>query len=210
MTAKHASLAFLLLLGAAGCGKEVVVGGQKDVDTYATADGTPEGGASASRAPALSVAPAGPLATHIAGRAQGTVSFDARVALVSVAGARAEINRTPITTALRIDGHDTTFVASSRVPEDSYVGVRVTFTRVMANVTSGLTIGGANVTGAVSVNIAPGDSVVVERQVALGPGDADVRVLVDLDASAWLSTASPVTRLVPASAFQGAVKVRTF
>jgi hypothetical protein len=208
MTAKHAFLAFLLLLGAAGCGKEVVVGGQKDVDTYATGDGTPEGGASPSLAPALSLAPGGPLTSHIAGRAQGTVSFRAKVALVGAAGGRADVFRTPASALVRIDGHDTTFVAGGRVREDSYVGVRVTFTEVMANVTGGLVIGGVNVTGA--VNVAVGDSVVVERQVALGGNDDDVRLLVDLDASAWLSATSPLNRIVPAAAFQNAEKVRTF
>lgn len=207
MSTKHALLALLLLSGAAGCGKEVLVGGQKDVETRATGDGTPESG-SPSRAPAYALAPAdGPVTTHIAGRAQGTITFDAAVELISTSGA-AEDAGGPASATVRIDGHDSVFVARGSVPRDQYATVRVTFTRVTANVTGGLVIGGINVTGQVSVLIAPGGSVVVERQVDLGAPDEDVELLVDLDASAWLSATNPATRIVAASAFQNAVKVR--
>lgn len=197
----------LLLVAAAACGKEVVVGGQKEVETYATGDGTPEGGAGGSRAPALSLAPAGgPAATHVAGRVQGTISFDAAVEVVTASGGAAPAGSAQAE-VVRTDGHDTTFVARALVPGARYTTVRVTFTRVAANVTSGLVIGGITVTGALNVNV-PAGGIVVERQVALGGPDDDVRVLVDLDASAWLSAA--VNRVVPADAFRNAVKIRTF
>lgn len=207
MYTKHALLALLLLAGAAGCGKEVLVGGQKDVETRATGDGTSEGG-SPSRATAYALAPpGGPVTTHIAGRAQGTITFDAKVELVSTTGA-AEDAGGPASATVRIDGHDSVFVARGSVPGDQYATVRVTFTRVTANVTSGLVIGGINVTGQVNVAILPGSAIVVERQVALGGPNEDVVLLVDLDASAWLGATNPATRIVAASAFQSAVKVR--
>jgi len=207
MHTKHALLALLLLSGAAGCGKEVLVGGQKDVETRATGDGTPEGG-SPSRAAAYALAPpGGPATTHIAGRAQGTITFDATVELVSTAGA-AEDAGGPASATVRIDGHDSVFVARGSVPKDQYATVRVTFTRVRADVASGLVIGGINVTGQVNVLIAPGAAIVVERQVDLGGPDEDVDLLIDLDASAWLGATDPFTKIVAAAAFQSAVKVR--
>jgi hypothetical protein len=206
MARRYVVLALALVLAAGGCGKEVVVGGQKDVDTYATGDGTPEGG-SPSRAPSHSLTPGdGPMATHIAGRAQGTVTFDAKVTLRTTGGEESALTTTPRTATVRIDGHDSTLVVSASVPEGRYTVARVVFTRVQANVTSGLVIGGINVTGLVNVAIA--DSVVVERTVDLGGSTDDAELLIDLDASAWLGTANPVTRVVAAATFQGAVKLR--
>lgn len=198
-----AALGAALLVG--GCGKDLVVGGQRDVDTYATGDGTPEGGAAPAPAlaPSLARAPGGPAATHVAGRAQGTVAFDATVELVE-GGAREGAGSG--TATVRIDGHDTVLVARGRVPEARYTAVRVTFTRVQASVASGLVIGGVNLTGLVTVAIAPGAGLVVERPIGNLGDDDDL--LIDLDASAWLSAANPATRLVPGAAFSGAVKVR--
>ena len=209
MHARGAAAALLLVIGLGGCGKEVLVGGQKHVDTSATGDGTPEG--NASRAPAFALAPAdGPnAATAIAGRAQGTIGFDARVSLVTPGGDLVPLADATGTT-VRIDGGDTVHVASSGVPANRYTAVRVTFTRVQANVTSGLVIGGTSVTGLLTVSILPGDSIVVDRAVDLGAPEADARLLIDLDASAWLGAANPVTRLVAAATFRDAVKVRTY
>lgn len=209
MSAKRAGIAMLLALGLAGCGKELLVGGQKHVDARATGDGTPEGAASHSRAPAYAVAPAdAPVADHVAGRAQGTVTFAAKISLISDDGRVVELNPSPDMATVRIDGDDTVRVASRNVPERRYTAVRVAFTEARADVTGGLVVGGINVTG--RVNVAVGDSIVVQRAVDLGPPEADVRLLIDLDASAWLRTTNPATRIVAAAAFQQAVKIRTY
>lgn len=114
---------------------------------------------------------------------------------------------------MRIDGRDTVRLTSGKVSRASYDRVRIVFTRVEADVTSGLVIGGVTITGRVGVAIAPRDSIVVERPVSLGGQGDDVRLLVDLDAHAWLASTSVVARIVmrivPAAAFQNAVKVRT-
>jgi hypothetical protein len=185
----------------AGCSGELVGGGQRDVDAAATGDGT--GGGSPSLAPRYAVSGGGGPAFQANG-VSGTISFDARVMLMR--GGSAELIGTGTGKVVAADGRDTVQVASASVAAVTYPTARVTFTRVQANVASGLTIGGVSVTGQVSVAIA--DSVVVEMPVDLGDADDDATLLIDLDASAWLSAANPATRLVPAAAFQSAVKLR--
>jgi hypothetical protein len=206
MRTRIALAALLLAMTTAGCGKELVAGGQKHVDAAGTGDGTPEG--SASKAPAYDLVPGGdsPLA---AARAQGTVTFTAKVEVATAGGAYVPLSSAPATVVVKIDGSDSVHVAAGNVPAGSYTRVRVTFTGVQANVTGGLVIGGVGVTGLVSVGAA-GESVIVERAVSLGSPSADVRLLIDLDASAWLGTANPVTKVVASSTFQGAVKIRTY
>jgi len=195
------ALAAVVALGA--CGKDLVAGGARDVEVHATGDGTPEGSASAAR---MSLAPADGPRSLSAAAAQGTIAFDARVSLVSSTRME-EVNRTPASASVRIEGRDTVRLTGGKVRRGSYDRVRIVFTRVEADVASGLVIGGVNITGRVGVAIA--DSIVVERPVSLGDEDDDVRLLVDLDASAWLASTNVVTRIVPAAAFQSAVKVRT-
>ena len=193
------SAALLLALAAGGCGKDVVVGGQKDVEANATGDATPEGG-SPSRQPG----PAFSLLDHAPGRAQGTITADVRVVLLASGGTFA-LNDAPTRVTMQIDGDDSVRVVARSVPQAAYTGVRLTFTRVQANVLSGLVIGGVNVTGSVSVAI--DGSLVVERPVSMLDADADYEMLIDLDASAWLPATNPVSRIVPAAAFSNAVKV---
>lgn len=190
----------LALAASAGCGKDVVVGGQREVDAAATGDGTDENGS-----PASSSAEAfGPRLDHVAGRVQGTITFDARVEMV--AGTRVEpVNDAPATVTVQIDGDDTVRIARGAVDDLDYTAVRVTFTRVEANVTAGLVIGGVELTG--QVQVSPGTAIQIERPIEPGTS-GDIDLLVDLDASAWLFTTNPATRLVAAAAFQNAVKVR--
>ncbi|HEV7590140.1 MAG TPA: hypothetical protein VGO40_18625 [Longimicrobium sp.] len=203
MRARFALAALLLAMATAGCGKELVVGGQKPVDAAGTGDGTPEG--SASKAPAYArLAGSGAAAR----RPQGTITFDARVDLLTARGQSAQLSPAPATVTVKVDGSDSVHIAAGEVPVGRYTAARVTFTRVQANVTGGLVIGGVNVTGLVNVGLLPGESVVVERAVDLGSPSASARLLVDLDASAWLSAAN--ARVVAPSAFQSAVKIRTY
>jgi hypothetical protein len=209
MHVRCAAAALLLVMGLGGCGKEVVVGGQKHVDTGATGDGTPEGSASGSRSPSFAMTPA-PSTLAPSTRAQGTITFDAKVSLVTTDGGVVPLGSAPATVTVRIDGGDTVRIAAGDVAPARYTAARVTFTRVQANVTGGLVIGGIGLTGLLDVSILPGDSLVVQRAVDLGGADADARLLVDLDASAWLGTANPATRLIAAAAFRDAVKLRTY
>lgn len=188
----------------AGCGRELVGGGARDVDAYATGDGTP--GGSPSVAPSYAVLPGTAAPVFQANGVSGSITFDARVSLVR-SGQATPLSGTG-TTTVSANGRDTALVASGRVDDVDFPIARVVFTRVTANVTSGLVIGGISLTGQVNVGIAPGDSVVVEMPVDLGDPDDDATLLIDLDASAWLLAANPVTRTVSATAFRGAVKLR--
>ena len=201
---KRSWMALVAVLALGGCGKDLVAGGARDVEVHATGDATPNGSPSAAR---MSLAPAAGQRSMSAAAAQGTIAFDARVSLVSSNQVEA-VNRTPASASVRIDGRDTVRVTGGEVPRGSYDRVRIVFTRVEADVTSGLVVGGVTITGRVAVAIAPADSIVVERAVSLGGQDDDIRVVVDLDASAWLASTNVVTRIVPAAAFQSAVKVR--
>lgn len=196
-----AALAGMIILS--GCGRELVGGGARDVDAKATGDGT--GSGSASMAPSYAVLP-GAAPVFQANGISGTITFDARVSLVR-SGTATPLNGTA-TSTVSADGRDTVTVVSGRVDDVDYPVARVVFTRVTANVTGGLVIGGVSLTGQVNVAIAPGDSVVVEQPVDLGDPDDDATLLIDLDASAWLFAASPATRIVSATAFRNAVKLR--
>lgn len=187
-----------------GCGRELVGGGARDVDARATGDGT--GGGSPSLGPSYAVAAGGGPVFQTNG-VSGTIAFDARVYLVR-SGQAEPVNGPATGVTVNANGRDTALVAAGRVDDVDYPVARVVFTRVTANVTGGLVIGGIGLTGRVDVGIAPGDSVVVEMPVDLGDPDDDATLLIDLDASAWLFTANPVTRLVSAAAFRNAVKLR--
>jgi hypothetical protein len=190
-------LAGLLLMSVPACGGEAVAGGQRDVDVQATGDAPGGSPTRLSDGPARSAA--------AAAMVQGTITLTSDVRLVD--GGTVTVGRGS-GVQLRADGGDTVRVTTGRVPDGAYSSVRLVFRDVDASVTGGLVIGGVSLTGSIEVEIAPGDSVVVERAVAIGAGDDDIRLLVDLNAATWLSAANPVTRRVPAAAFAAAVQVR--
>ena len=207
MTRSSGLLLLLAVLAAGGCGREVVGGGVKEVDAVAVSDGGPQPSRSAGAAHATVPLSRASLAASKAGLAQGTVSFDTRVALVGAGGEVVELTRSPVGAQVRIEGTDTARVAREEVRATTYTRARITFTRVTANVTGGLVVGGVSLTGRVDVAIAPGDSVVVEAPVNLS-GSAKQTLVIDLNASQWLSATSLVTRTVAPSTFRSAVEVR--
>lgn len=198
--------ALLLGLLAAGCNGELVGGGAREVNAVATGDGTTSSSPSVAPAPRPALTPGGTASFQSAG-INGTVSFTARVELVR-GSASVALQPNPASAAVRTDGRDTMHVAEREVPRERYGVARVTFTSVTANVASGLRIAGVSLTGRVDVGIPVGQGVVVEMPVDLGRASETATLLIDLDASTWLAAADPVTRIVPESAFRGAVKLR--
>lgn len=197
MTHVRTALALVLALAAAGCGGEAVAGGQRDVTVDATGDG-------AGASPERRVDPR--TSRSAAAAVQGTVDFAARVRLnggtVVPVGSLASVR-------VRADGGDTARVVAGRVPGSAYATVRLVFYDVTAQVTGGLLVGGTPLTGQVEVEIAPGDSLVVERTIVAGAGGGDIRLLVDLNSAVWLAAANPTTRVVAATVFRNAVQVES-
>lgn len=181
-----------LLLATAGCGREVVGGGQKEVETVAVGDGTPDG--TASRA---SLAGTGRSAAVL----PGTLVFTGRASLVAEDGRVFPLGAGPREVRVRLDGGERAEVSRGTVPRARYVRARVVFTEVAAEVGAGV----PGIVGTVRVNIPARDSVVVERTVALEPDRARDTLVVDLNASAWVGAA--VGGLVSPTAFAAAVRV---
>ncbi|HEX2095011.1 MAG TPA: hypothetical protein VHG28_21610, partial [Longimicrobiaceae bacterium] len=129
--------ALLLALLAAGCGREVVVGGQKEVETKAVGDGTPEGSA------ALVPDVGGRLSASAAAVPRGTLTFVSTISLVAEDGRVFPLTDAPQTTRVRIEGTDQATVSVKRVPAElRYTRARVVFRQVSGDVTAGLLVGG--------------------------------------------------------------------
>lgn len=193
--------AAVLALGLAGCGEATGPEGDATMQVAARGD-TP---ASASRAGGEA-----PAFSQALGQAEGTVDFRARVYVRSDAGAWVELTqeaaeRVVVDAAGRTEA---TVVGSARVGATHYGRVRVVFEEVDANVTGGLRIGAGILTGAVTVDLRGDDQVVVERDVDVDvAAGGSARLLIDLNADAWLDQASAQSRTVSEAAFESAVTV---
>lgn len=193
------------MLALAACSGEVVGGGQRDVDTYATADGgSPSPSIRSALVPNGDGTFRGQLLT-----AQGTVVFDARFSLVAAAGGATRLTEETETVTVPLPGGgDSVRVSREAVPDLRYSAVRLEFSRVQATVTGGLTLGGAPFTGTVDVDLGTAPLTVDVPVTIDEGGEDDVTLVVDLDASSWLATADPVTRRVTAAAFSSAIDAR--
>lgn len=201
-----ASLGALLLL-TSGCGKELVGGGQNEgeVRTLVTSE---EGNS-------RSLASEGPHFTYAdegsggAADAEGTISFDAQVTLIADDGAEVRVTSGTVPGTFRIENADSAEIGRQDVRVKTYARARVEFTRVSANVTGGIVIGGVPLLGEVRVQIGAGERVTVEAPIQLIVRQSGLHELViDLNAHIWLATANPVTGAISSSTFRSAVEVR--
>ncbi|HEU0054012.1 MAG TPA: hypothetical protein VFQ39_12590 [Longimicrobium sp.] len=159
-------------------------------------------------APAASVSPDGgaPRFTHTASR--GSVEFRARVYVRSSAGGWAELTDGAFQRAsVDAGGHGSSQIfAGSRVEAGTYDRVRMVFDEVNADITASVTVGGASLTG--NVSVATGDSLVVERTIqAQASAGFTTQLLLNLNADAWLSRVNLATRTVSAADFASAIGV---
>jgi hypothetical protein len=191
-------LALLALAG--GCGKDLVAGGYTAVGAVATDDAQGEG-ASAARLSRSDAGAAGAAAP------QGTLEVQVAVALIDSRGDAWPVTTGSSTARLRIAASDSVVLGESRLESGSYTRVRLTFTRVRAEVTGGLSIGGVSLLGTVEVAIGA-EPLVVELPLPLTLAGEPRTLVVDLNSPTWLAAASPLSRQVPAAAFRGAVEVR--
>lgn len=197
-------LALLTLLSA--CGQELPAGGQTEGEVSAVITDDPAG-ASASRSaegdgPRLSRSARGagaiPQGTVVVEGAVAIVDETGRVSPLAPPGARAEV---------RIAAGDVDTLALDSALVGRYTRARITFTRVQANVTSGLVIGaGTSPAGTITVDLP--QPLVVERVVDLRvQADRPHELVIDLNAADWLVAASPLG-VVPGATFAEKVRVR--
>lgn len=195
-------LALLALLG--GCGQELLAGGQREGEVTAEVTDDPQSTPSRSVARrSVSGAPGAFTATFRA--PEGTVEVDGSVALLRDDGVAVPLSSGG-SARVRIGARDTVTLATRSVRSASYSRARITFTRVEADVTSGLLVGGVAVSGRVRVPLSqpltlelPTGLVVQER--------GKHRVIIDLNSSIWLLAADPVLRTVPQGVFAAAVQL---
>lgn len=194
-------------LALAGCGVHVTAGGEREGEVRGVV--TSEEGASPSRAPNGGVTYS--LArSDDAVEAQGTVTYNATMALVTESGAEVRLTNGPVPGTFRIEGADSSEAGRRRVEARTYTRARITFHQVEANVSGGVTLpGGIALTGTVRVDLGAGGSVVVDAPIQLTVQEGGSHLLVvDLNAHTWLASANPVTRVVSATTFRSAVEVR--
>lgn len=171
-------------------------------------DATMQAAAIGDDSPSTSTSSSGPSFSY--GSASGTVDFSARVYVQTSAGAWTELtNGAWSAGSVDASGHGNAFVfASSRVAAGGYARVRVVFQEVRANMSGSLVVSSGLLSGSVMVDMQSEGSVTVERQVAVSANaNGTTRLLVNLNAGAWLNQANASTRTASKSAFASAVAV---
>lgn len=198
---KRANLGGLLLaaLLLGGCsGRELLAGGQAEVEAAATDDAEGTSGSRTGEGIAFSTAPAAV--------PSGTLEITASVSLLDANGGAIAITEGFSTVQLGIAESDTVRLGRETVPSGTYSAARIVLSRVTANVTGGLLVDGVPLLGEVHVAIGS-EPLVIEAPVLLVARQGELSTLVvDLNAAAWLSAADPLTRLVPAAALRAAVE----
>lgn len=196
------TFAAILALGLTACGEATGPDGAATMQVAARGD-TP--------ASAASVADGGaPAYSQALGGAEGTVDFRARVYVRSDAGAWLELTRQAAQRVV-VDAAgrgEAAVVSGARVGAARYDRVRVVFEDVGADVTGGVRVGAGILTGAVTVDVRSDGGVVVERSVDVDvSAGGSARLLIDLNADAWLDQAGAQSRTVSEAAFASAVAV---
>lgn len=207
MTRTTTTMAAALALALAACGDATGTAGSGEATMQVAAQGDADG-ASQSAAAAPGGAPA---FAQAAGSAEGTVTFRARVWAQSSAGTWVELTRGAAQqAAVDASGRAGSVVfATADVEAETYTRVRVVFEEVRANVSGGVTLSaGGILSGEARVDLAGDGSVTVERAVSVSAASGSTaRVLVDLNADAWLNRASATTRTVSEAEFASAVRI---
>jgi hypothetical protein len=161
-------------------------------------------------APSRSAAPTGEAPRFAESTASGTVDFRARVYARTESGGWLELtNQAAQAASVDASGQgDAQVFAASKVEAGTYARVRVVFEQVRARMNGSLLVSTGLLSGTVDVDMAGDGNVTVERQVnASVQAGGTSRLLINLNASAWLNQASATTRTVNEAAFASAVAV---
>lgn len=197
------TLAAALALALSACQGDATGSGGGDAQLQVAARGD-----DAPASQSVSPASGGPSYSHTS--AQGTIDFRARVYVQSGTSGWVELTeRAASTASVAASGHgEAVAFASSRVRAGSYNRVRVVFEAVNANISGGVQLSTGLLTGTVSVNLESDGQVVVEREVNVSASSgATTRLVLNLNANAWLNRANAQTRTVAESEFRNAVQV---
>ena len=192
-----------LLVALAGCGQELTAGGQRKGEVSAVViddPGSPDATRSLPRSGAR-------LSITRALIPAGTVNVQATVTLLTNSGGAQELTSEAAGATLDLGSTSKTNLARGDVSSIRYATARVEFTKIEANVTSGLVVGGIDLVG--TVRVAMTQPVVVERPIELTVvEEGHHEVEIDLNAESWLTAIDPITRTVPAAAFRSAVTIQ--
>jgi hypothetical protein len=198
------TLAAGLVMALAACNGDATGTGSGDARLQVAARGDDAPAASQS----LSARDGAPSYSHSS--AQGTIDFRARVYVQSSTSGWVELtNQAASTASVAASGHgEAVAFASSRVEAGSYSRVRVVFEDVDANLSGSVQVGTGLLTGTVSVNLESDGQVVVEREVSVSASSgATTQLLLNLNADAWLNSASAQSRTVSEAEFRNAVQI---
>lgn len=201
-TSASMMLAGVLALGLGAC----------DAGSTGSADGTATMTVAArgdDAPPSASTSPAEG-STYSQTSAQGSIRFRARVYAQAAAGGWTELTSEAAQRAT-VDASgrgDAVVLATSQVDAGSYTRVRVVFEEVTTDLSGSLTVSTGLLSGQVVVEMGSDGQVVVERAVRVGASaGATTRLVVNLNADAWLNSASAQTRTASEAAFAAAVRV---
>ncbi|HEY7768200.1 DUF4382 domain-containing protein [Longimicrobium sp.] len=150
----------------------------------------------------------GPRYSHTT--AEGTIDFQARVYVYSSTSGWLEVTEASRAAgSVAASGHgEAETVARGRVEAGSYSRIRVIFEDVDATLSGSLAVSTGLLSGSVAVNLESDGQVVVERDANVTvSADATSRILINLNADAWLNSANAQTRTVSEAAFRSAVRV---
>ena len=199
-------IVWLAGLAAAGCGNLTPGGfGNIHVDVSGDADEpAPASGASAA-SPSWSLLE-GPAATsHDV--PEGEVEVEFELFLVTEDGVVSQLGGDDIRVRVDVQGRTDVDAVSELVPAATYTELRVVFTEIEAEIEKGLLIDGVPVLGLIRVDM---DDLTLEvtrpLDLVLEP-DGVAELLVDLNASAWLSAVDPLTKLVDAAVFAALLEI---
>ncbi len=144
------------------------------------------------------------------GSAEGTIDFRARVWIRTNTSQWVELTQSAAKRAV-VDASGRqgaqTFV-TTQVEARSYNRVRIEFEEVQANVTGGLFVGSGLLSGVIRVDIQSGNRATVERDIEINTeAGSTTRLVLDLNASQWLSRANAQAKTVSRAEFESAVRV---
>ncbi|MEX2570899.1 MAG: hypothetical protein WD737_06305 [Gemmatimonadota bacterium] len=201
-------IAVMAVFMLAGCGQELTAGGQRDGEVSTVVTDDPNESQAGPAATRNLISGPGAQLTADPGSAEGTVEVEATTVLVDESGREVPLSSLAPSVSVTIAAADSATLERSEVRVGRYTLARITFTRVKADLTTGLAVAaGVEITGTVRVDL--GQPLVVDAPIELTvQEDGRHQLVIDLNASAWLAAADPVLRTVSSTTFRSAVEVR--